>query len=81
MREQLSDINIWFAMLKHTTNREELPHKQPYIYTNNYAKNLKRDLTSKQIILFSKSNIEPHLEKQFSNRHEGANAQPCMENK
>ena len=45
-------------MLKHTTNREELPHKQPYIYTTNSTKNLKHDLTSKQIILFSKTNIE-----------------------
>ena len=68
-------------MLKHTTNPEELPHKQPYIYTTNYTKNLKRDLTSKQIILFSKSNIESSHGETILNRHEGANAQPCMENK
>ena len=81
LRKQLFHINIRFAMLKHTTNPEELPHKQPYIYTTNSTKKLKHDLTSKQIILFSKQILNLHMEKQFWIVTREHNAQPCMENK
>ena len=59
-------------MLKHTTNPEELPHKQPYIYTTNSTKNLKHDLTSKTNHSFIKTNIESSHGETILNRHEGA---------